>query len=805
MLLDFGDCKSLQDAAMRYAEAGFSVFPCQPGGKAPIHGWHWLSANSNSVPTVRQWWEQYPEANIGLVCGPISACLVLDLDQREDRDGARSYLDAGGERNPTCPVSSTPSGGAHLWYSHQTGLSNVTRRGSGAGLDLRTQGGYVVVPPSVTAHGQYTWINPLRSPLPPPPPVLLETLRSWSTSRDARPLEGMPEVVPLDDHQVEQALATAGPWADYLRGEDDRPDDSSALYGCAMGLAKLGWTGAQILSVWEHTYPAEVARRHTGGVGGRTAQWLWQYTVAPALRVTETERAAIRQHLEAVPVETWRDLLSRADVILTEDVPDFLGEVASAEIEDLHLEQILRAVQARTKLTKAALIKEVTRLRRVARDATVEAAETERAVYCQDQDKMILTHSGRLVAVQAWLIERTRRYGGSPDDLRERLLYGKQALCPIVETQTYDPGRPPGVVEIAGVRTYNRYRPGRLQPRAGDVSPWLALLKALRLAGGEEEEEYLLDWMAHVVQRPGEKCNQAILFGGAPGIGKDSLLQPLILSVGTHNVRQPGGNELVKGFSDYLTDAQLLIVQELRLGQHRDSQSVYEQLKPVCAAPPHVLRIDAKQLRPWEQPNLISVIGLTNHRNPLHLDPEDRRWTCLWCDQVIQTRDPAWVAWFRRYWDWLGRGGAAAVYDLLLRRDLSAWEPAAAAPLTAWRAEITEASAFGLDAWLREELAYGRWKDRSAVLHHEIDSAMLLARQFGKIGNSAMIQGAVGRAMAALGWTRLRRRHERERYVYWVPRQKAREWKEVSQEVWLAEVGLEGDRMNLDDKVVPIR
>ena len=67
--------KMLQ-AALRYAELGYPVFPCVPGGKAPAtaHGFLDATTDAGQIDGVV---DEHPDANIGM---PTAGLLVVDVD-----------------------------------------------------------------------------------------------------------------------------------------------------------------------------------------------------------------------------------------------------------------------------------------------------------------------------------------------------------------------------------------------------------------------------------------------------------------------------------------------------------------------------------------------------------------------------------------------------------------------------------------------------------------------------------------------------------------------------------------------------
>jgi hypothetical protein len=80
-----GHAPSLRDAAHRYADAGWPVFPCQPGGKVPATRHGHLDATTSHAK-IDRWWARTPDANVGIATGAPGPD-VLDIDVKTGRDG----------------------------------------------------------------------------------------------------------------------------------------------------------------------------------------------------------------------------------------------------------------------------------------------------------------------------------------------------------------------------------------------------------------------------------------------------------------------------------------------------------------------------------------------------------------------------------------------------------------------------------------------------------------------------------------------------------------------------------------------
>lgn len=152
---------SLGEEAQRYASAGYPVFPCRLD-KKPLTE-HGFQDATKVAAVIANWWTQWPDASIGIPTGAVSGIWVLDVDPRHNGGEGLQALEAHGQL-PETVQAETGGGGTHLWFK----MPGVEVRNSagvlGPGLDIRGEGGYVIVPPSKHPQGQYRWvISPFES------------------------------------------------------------------------------------------------------------------------------------------------------------------------------------------------------------------------------------------------------------------------------------------------------------------------------------------------------------------------------------------------------------------------------------------------------------------------------------------------------------------------------------------------------------------------------------------------------------------------------------------------------------------
>ena len=175
-------------ASFRYALRRVAISPLAPGSKCPIKGSHGLRDATDDSDVARARWQRTPQANIAAATGPRSGFWVLDIDMP---DGPESLAALETEYSPL-PLTieaSTPRGGRHLywmWSANDPEIRNSAGR-IGVGLDVRGEGGSIVLPPSVLADGRcYRWVKTgagtfadapdwlAKLALPPPAPLRAE-------------------------------------------------------------------------------------------------------------------------------------------------------------------------------------------------------------------------------------------------------------------------------------------------------------------------------------------------------------------------------------------------------------------------------------------------------------------------------------------------------------------------------------------------------------------------------------------------------------------------------------------------------
>ena len=198
------NCHACQDPRHRSADC-----ECPAAGRW-CHGFH---AATTEAALIDRWWSVNPAFGVGVSCGP-AGLVVIDVDAHDVPPPARDRVLPGvaihdqvdlsglsngfhtlgilaalrGAADPVADESTlrvrTPSGGMHIWYRAPQGRRYLCSSGSSTGralawqVDVRSVGGYIVAPGTVTSAGVYEPVGPARVPAVLPEWLAVELART---------------------------------------------------------------------------------------------------------------------------------------------------------------------------------------------------------------------------------------------------------------------------------------------------------------------------------------------------------------------------------------------------------------------------------------------------------------------------------------------------------------------------------------------------------------------------------------------------------------------------------------------------
>jgi hypothetical protein len=146
---------SLAGAALRLAEMEWFVLALLEDGKAPAITRGVKNATRDPVQ-IEHWWRRR-DFNVGIATGAVSGICVIDIDSPQIVETLiRAACAHGGL--PRTVMSRTPRG-YHLYFGYVPGIRNRIRVPE-LNIDVRSDGGYVVAPPSrLSVDQRYLWVR----------------------------------------------------------------------------------------------------------------------------------------------------------------------------------------------------------------------------------------------------------------------------------------------------------------------------------------------------------------------------------------------------------------------------------------------------------------------------------------------------------------------------------------------------------------------------------------------------------------------------------------------------------------------
>jgi putative DNA primase/helicase len=159
------DLKTNLKWALFYRSIGWSVFPTSK--KLPLVPWIKYQSEIADEEIIIKWWEQFPDADIGIATGKVSGIIAVDVEKGGDISGLTSTI-----------ISKTGGGGFHYLYLHpELRIPNSVKKIRDL-IDIRGDGGFIVVPPSSHQSGNnYEWLSsPINTSIAEMPKWILDKI-----------------------------------------------------------------------------------------------------------------------------------------------------------------------------------------------------------------------------------------------------------------------------------------------------------------------------------------------------------------------------------------------------------------------------------------------------------------------------------------------------------------------------------------------------------------------------------------------------------------------------------------------------
>lgn len=246
------------------------------------------------------------------------------------------------------------------------------------------------------------------------------------------------------------------------------------------------------------------------------------------------------------------------------------------------------------------------------------------------------------------------------------------------------------------LNTFNGLKIERVKEGVGNYD---ILLKHVDILTGHDPKgtDYLLNYLSHLVQRPGELPRVALVFQSEQGVGKNIFFENFAHSIlGTEYMLQTAEMDKIIGRFSMINNKLLVIMDET---SGKDSFSNSDKIKNI---------ITAEQVA-WERKGIDGVninncgryIFFSNNSTPVKIEHSDRRYVVYKCANDVQNNASYMKELMRHFKD---DQIVKAFYDFLISRDISNWDSINDRPITRAYQDMQSANIPAMANYLTEQI-----------------------------------------------------------------------------------------------------
>jgi putative DNA primase/helicase len=231
------------------------------------------------------------------------------------------------------------------------------------------------------------------------------------------------------------------------------------------------------------------------------------------------------------------------------------------------------------------------------------------------------------------------------------------------------------------------------EPKAGKCSVLLELLEYL--CSGEDNPreiyQWVLRWLAYPIQHPGAKMRTALVFHGPQGAGKNLFFETVMAIYGEYG-RIVDQSAIEDKFNDWASRKLFLIADEVVA--RAELYHVKNKLKGIVTG--EWIRINPKNVAAHDERNHVNLVFLSNERQPLVLDKDDRRYTVIWTPEKLPED------FYGDIRAELDAGGVAALHQHLAALDLGDFSEHSKPPMTNSKRDVIDISMDSIERFVQD-------------------------------------------------------------------------------------------------------
>ena len=633
--------------------AGFPLIKIQKGIKLPFPGW---PTESNTAAEITQWVADLN--NVGWRLG--AADLVIDIDPRNFKDGIDSFVKLFLDfdlMDLDMPHVRTPSGGHHFYLIKPTELAIREMHPDYPGIEFKTAGRQVLIPPSYNEEKElyYQWDegepDPSHRPNAP-----LDLLLFIEKTEIAGPRPGGGEMT------VEQleALLSRTPVEAFNQEQTEWFNFMSACHHATQG------EGGAVFETWCQTDPMYA--------GDQSIKLRWD-SLDP-------------NHPNPITIQSFTAKLRELGVEMTElilqpyldnplpplnELPEDEGSRVVREMNEKHCAIFNGKFRIVTDCYDSSLERE---------DISSSGVKDFTDYYLnQTVETAVELKSGKMVS-QA--VNKGTFWLSHPN----RLTYTGVVFAPNEEVPDKK----------------NLWKGFSVEPVEGDCELFLRLVREVVTDNDPAVYEYVMKWLAYLVQQPQNKAKVALVLRGDKGAGKGFFASTVGLLIRSHYLAILSSNRITGQFNGHLHTTKLLYADEAFWAGSKDSEGLLKGLitEDVCT-------YEAKFENVFSGRSRLNLIVSSNYEWVVPTTPGDERRFC------VMDVTNAWKGNFDLFDAFKTQmidsksGLEALMYHLMYKIDLTGWAPWKSIPHTKGLSEQIKEGFDDVQDWLYQCLVDGIW------------------------------------------------------------------------------------------------
>jgi hypothetical protein len=161
------------------------------------------------------------------------------------------------------------------------------------------------------------------------------------------------------------------------------------------------------------------------------------------------------------------------------------------------------------------------------------------------------------------------------------------------------------------------------------ISKWLSHVKNIICDGSDEVNEYILSWIANIIQHPKKRNGTVPILVSEQGIGKTTCFTDVICEL-LGDYAQPNitdSSNVICQFNSLIENMKLIVLNELSDKDNRKFN--YDKFKSIVTD--KFVDINEKGVKQRKVQNILNVIITTNNSNPIRIKDSDRRIIVINC------------------------------------------------------------------------------------------------------------------------------------------------------------------------------